>query len=327
MSHFLNVLIAALEHPDAAFREQLSNKIDLWISSKKPKHSRQSIEKAILECKGTPIEPFTLRKKQLYISSILSMLAFTKEENQRVVRLMSEDTYGSNTGGCLLKDDLSFSYHENFYKGKKPKYKEYNWYSCPWKYPFKKKNKIKANLTFSENGYKIKIDNINPEIVWWMVICSGGGMSSDRMFEDLHKMGSIKLLEENSYILTERKNILSLGCRIRFEKNSLVIETNSTDDMLKMSVYLMRKSILVLSGLPSKGGNYSSLIAIKLSPAIEENVELFVAVVPSSGFNEGSWIGQNCNDSPEINDTDKAEIIKCLYPPLEWIDNKLMSSL
>ena len=58
---------------------------------------------------------------------------------------MSEDTYGVNTGGCLLKDDLSFSYHENFYKGKKPKYKEDNWYSCPWKYPFKKKNKIKFN--------------------------------------------------------------------------------------------------------------------------------------------------------------------------------------
>ena len=55
MSHFSNVLIASLEHPDAAFREHLSNKIDLWIRSKKPKHSKKSIEKAILECKGTPI--------------------------------------------------------------------------------------------------------------------------------------------------------------------------------------------------------------------------------------------------------------------------------
>ena len=48
MSHFLNVLIAAQEHPDTAFREHLSNKIDLWISSKEPKHSRESIEKAIV---------------------------------------------------------------------------------------------------------------------------------------------------------------------------------------------------------------------------------------------------------------------------------------
>ena len=69
MSHFLNVLIATLEHPDVAFREHLSNKIDLWIMSKKPKHSKESIKKAILECKGTPIEPFILRKKQFYISS------------------------------------------------------------------------------------------------------------------------------------------------------------------------------------------------------------------------------------------------------------------
>ena len=103
MSHFSNVLIAALEHPDQDFREHLSNKIELWIRSKKPKHSKQSIEKAILECKGTLIEPFILRKKHFYISLILAMLAFTKQENQRVVRLMSEDTYGVYTGGCLLR--------------------------------------------------------------------------------------------------------------------------------------------------------------------------------------------------------------------------------
>ena len=217
MSHFLNVLIAVLEHPDAAFREHLSNKIDLWINSKKPKHSRQSIEKAILECKGTPIEPFILRKKQFYISSILSMLAFTKEENQKVVRLMSEDTYGVNTGGCLLKDDLSFSYHENFYKGKKPKYKENNWYSCPWKYPFKKKNKIKANLTFSENGYKIKIDNINPEIVGWANIRTGS-IARDALTERM----TIEGLEENSFIFPEAKNFNSL-CHFFFFSHIYVI--------------------------------------------------------------------------------------------------------
>ena len=323
MSHFLNVLIAALEHPDAAFREQLSNKIDLWISSKKPKHSRQSIEKAILECKGTPIEPFTLRKKQLYISSILSMLAFTKEENQRVVRLMSEDTYGVNTGGCLLKDDLSFSYHENFYKGKKPKYKENNWYSCPWKYPFKKKNKIKANLTFSENGYKIKIDNINPEIVGWADIRTGS-IARDALTERM----TIEGLEENSFIFPEVKNLNSLGCRIGFEKQSLVIETNSTDDMLKMSVYLMRKSILILE---CDGGNnkdnYDTFIAIKLLPAIEENVELFITVIPSSRFDKGGWIFQDSKGSPDIDESEKIKIMKNLYPANAWIDPKLMRSL
>ena len=323
MSHFLNVLIAALEHPDAAFREQLSNKIDLWISSKKPKHSRQSIEKAILECKGTPIEPFILRKKQFYISSILSMLAFTKEENQRVVRLMSEDTYGVNTGGCLLRDDLSFSYHENFYKGKKPKYEEGNWYSCPWKYPFKKKNKIKANLTFSENGYKIKIDNINPAIVRWT---SFGTLDNFQI--GVGQQMVIKGLEKNSFVLPEEKNFNSLGCRIGFEKQSLVIETKSTDDMLKMSVYLMRKSILILECDGSNNNdNYDSFIAVKLQPAIEENVELFVTVIPSYGFDKCDWIFQNSKGSPDIDESDKIKIMKNLYPANAWIDQKLMRSL
>ena len=321
MSHFSTVLIAALEHPDQSFREHLSNKIDHWIRSKKPKHSKQSIEKAILECKGTPIEPFILGKKHFYISLILAMLAFTKEENQRVVRLMSQDTYGVYTGGCLLKDDLSFSYHENFYKGNKPKYEEGNWYSCPWKYPFKKKNKIKANLTFSENGYKIKINNINPDLVHWT------NLGSEDDFQDQVFQGQyVNALESNSYILPERKNVHSLGCRIGFEKQSLVIETESTDEMLKMSVYLMRESILVLDPGESEEGGFRTLIAIKLLPAISENVELFITLV-ISGFDKGEWIYHHCKDSPEIDDSEKIEIMKYLYPPHEWIDHKLMSSL
>ena len=325
MSHFLNVLIAAQEHPDTAFREHLSNKIDLWISSKEPKHSRESVEKAILGCKGTPIEPFILRKKHFYISSILSMLAFTKEENQKVVRLMSEDTYGVNTGGCLLKDDLSFSYHENFYKGKKPKYKGYNWYLCPWKYPFNKKNKIKAHLTYSDNGYKIKIDNINTAIVgWWLSYLE---YRANSVIHNVFIDKTINELEKNSFILPEGKDFKSLGCRIRLEKQSLVIETKSTDDMIKMSVYLMRKSILVLDPQGAlKGNNNETLIAIKLLPAIEENVELFVTVIPSNAFFENSWIGQNCGDGPDLDESDKFEITKSLYPPKEWIDQKFMSN-
>ena len=50
----------------------------------------------------------------------------------------------------------------------------------------------------------------------------------------------------NSYILPEAKNFDSLGCSIRFENQSIEIETKSTDNMLKLSVYLMRKSILIL---------------------------------------------------------------------------------
>jgi len=308
MSHFLNILIASLEHPDKTFREHLSNKIDLWISSKKPKHSKDSIEKAILECKGTPIEPFILRKKHLHVSLMLAMLAFTKEENQRVVRLVSEDTFGVNTGGCLLKDDLSFSYHENFYKGKKPKYKENNWFSCPWKYPSRKKNKIKANLGFSENGYKIKINNLNLELLGWK--------DPNYYYEVM----------SNSYILPEAKNFDSLGCSIRFENQSIEIETKSTDNMLKLSVYLMRKSILILDPGDRWSPKNRTLIAIKLMPAISEDVELFVTPV-SYGNIWIDWFNYDCKNSPEIDVLEKIEIMGEIYPPLEWIDNNLMSSL
>ena len=82
MSYFSTILIAALQHPDQSFREHLVKKIDLWINSKNLKHSKQSIENSINQCKGTLIEPFFLGRTHLYSSILLSMLAFTKEENQ-----------------------------------------------------------------------------------------------------------------------------------------------------------------------------------------------------------------------------------------------------
>ena len=107
MSYFSTILIAALQHPDQSFREHLVKKIDSWINSKNLKHSKQSIEDSINQCKGTLIEPFFLGRTHLYSSILLSMLAFTKEENQSVVRLISQDSYGVDTGGCLLKNDLT----------------------------------------------------------------------------------------------------------------------------------------------------------------------------------------------------------------------------
>ena len=168
MSYFSTILIAALQHPDKSFREHLVKKIDSWINSKNLKHSKQSIENSINQCKGTLIEPFILGGKHLYSSILLSMLAFTKEENQKVVRLISQDAYGADSGGCLLKDDLTCTFHENFYKGEKPTYNKSDWSLCPWRYPKIQKNKIISYLTFSEHGYKIKINKLNFDFLNWI---------------------------------------------------------------------------------------------------------------------------------------------------------------
>ena len=47
----------------------------------------------------------------------------------------------------------------------------------------------------------------------------------------------------------------------------------------------------------------------------------------TNAFFENSWIGQNCGDGPDLDESDKFEITKSLYPPKEWIDQKFMSSL
>ena len=90
----------------------------------------------------------------------------------------------------------------------------------------------------------------------------------------------------------------------------------------------MRKSILILEcdGRNNKD-NYDTFIAVKLQPAIEENVELFVTVIPSYGFDKCDWIFQNSKGSPDIDESDKIKIMKDLYPANAWIDQKLMRSL
>ena len=129
-----------------------------------------------------------------------------------------------------------------------------------------------------------------------------------------------------SYILPETKNLDKLGCHIRYENESIEIETKSTDDMLKMSVYLMRNSILILDPEDRCSPNNRTLIAIKLMPAISENVELFVTPV-SYGNIWVDWFNYDCISSPEIDISERIEIIREIHPPLEWIDNNLMSSL
>ena len=134
----------------------------------------------------------------------------------------------------------------------------------------------------------------------------------------------IENLELNSVIIPEHKNLDSLGCRIRIEKNALVIETRSTDEMVKMSVYFMRKSILILD--PGRDYVNRTVIVIKLLPAISENIELFTTLA-FPGNDYGGWINYDCKDSPRIDDSEKIEIMKFFNPPLEWIKPKLMSHL
>ena len=313
MSYFSTILFAALQHPDQSFREHLVKKIDSWINSKNLKHSKQSIEDSINQCKGTLIEPFFLGRTHLYSSILLSMLAFTKEENQSVVRLISQDSYGVDTGGCLLKNDLTTTFHENFYKGEKPTYNKSDWSLCPWRYPKIQKNKIISYLTFSEHGYKIKINKLNFDFLNWI--------DEDKNFLEYRLVENLEL---NSVIIPEAKNLDSLGCRIRIEKNALVIETRSTDEMVKMSVYFMRQSILILD--PGHDYVNRTVIVIKLLPAISENVEL-VTTLAFSVNNYGGWINYDCKDSPRINDSEKIEIMKYFNPPIEWIEPKLMSHL
>ena len=313
MSYFSTILIAALQHPDKSFREHLVKKIDLWINSKNLKHDKQSIENSINQCKGTLIEPFILGGIHLYSSILLSMLAFTKEENQKVVRLISQDAYGADSGGCLLKDDLTCTFHENFYKGEKPTYNKSDWSLCPWRYPKMQKKKITSNLTFSEHGYKIKINKLNFDLLNWI--------NEDKNYLEHHLVENLEL---NSVIIPEDNNLVSLGCRIKIEKNALVIETRSTDEMVKMSVYFMRESILILD--PGRDYLNRTVIAIKLLPAISENVELLTTLA-FSGNDYGGWINYDCKDSPRINDSEKIEIMKFFNPPIEWIEPKLMSHL
>ena len=64
-----------------------------------------------------------------------------------------------------------------------------------------------------------------------------------------------------------------------------------------------------------------------LARSLRENIELFSTVVPASEFDKGDWIFQDSKGSPDIDESDKIEIMKNLYPANAWIDQKLMRSL
>jgi|AACY02.9.fsa_nt_gi hypothetical protein len=283
MSNLSTLLFTLYSHPKKEKREYYKNKIICWINNKNPKYQFSEIQQVIKSENGTVIEPFWLDDIHLDAATILTQLAFTEYENVQQVKILSCDTYGIDTGGLFISNLLKTEYINNYFNKNKNDKLNKTWCINPWLFPSGKKYKMKSVLKIVDSGFKIEINNLNIDYLNWI--------DPNSLEHDLFM---------NSKIFPENITLNQAGFRVRldtFGYNKLFLETINTDSMLKLSVYFMKNSYIVLdpgSSYPDK--NY---FVIRLEPAITETMKLFsTETFTKPGYN--GWIKCNCNDEPRF---------------------------
>lgn len=309
-SSFPIVLLAALKHPDADLRKRLEKSIDDWISNKGKKVPEKDLKNSFDQCKGTVLEPFYIKGLHLKASTMLSQLAFSDAHQVNLVRILSEDAFGTNYGGCVIRKDLTTSF-SSIYKKNNDLLKLQNntWSYCPWKIPTSKNTLLKTVLKIVDNGYQIIIKVKDWDLFNW---------------DYQNNSNLCRNLENESKLILNNKNLNELGCRVGFQDHSIIIETINTDHMLKLSAYLIQGETLILD----PGTTYidRNCIAIKFKHPDQAQIDLF-STLGLRTTDLGGWIRTNCKDGPTLNDEDKIEILKFTTPPIEWITPSFMEQL
>lgn len=311
-SSFPIVLYTALNHPDKDLRNRLEKSLEDWLLKNRSNISDHDIHQSFNQCKGTELEPFYLKGPHLKASTILSKLAFTDVYKQNKIRIISEDTYGTDLGGCILNKDLSTKFFPIYPRSKiQPKSESYDhlWSYCPWKYPSKINVKIKTYLKIFDNGYQIKINLQNLDLVNW----------------DLQKIYTLcRDIEKESKLLSNNINLNDLGCRVHIEDNSIIIETINTDFMLKLSAHLILGETLIIDPGPTYINRHC--LIIKLKQPDQAKVDLF-STIGLRITDLGGWVRTSCKGGPDIYDHDKIQILKFTTPPMEWITSSFMEQI
>ena len=309
-SSFPIVLFVALKHPDENLRNRLEKSIAEWILYKGTAVSEKDLKKSFDQCEGTDLEPFYIKGPHLKASIMLSQLAFSDAHQMDKVRILSEDAYGTDFGGCVIQKNLSTLYSSIFLKNNDLlKLQNNTWSYCPWKIPTSKNTLFKTKLRIVDNGYQIKINVKDWDIFNWNY---------------QNNSNLCRNIENESKLILNKINLKDLGCRVGFQDQSIIVETINTDYMLKLSAYLIQGETLILD--PGSIYKNRNSIVIKFKPPDKAQVDLF-STLGIRTTDLGGWIRTSCKDGPDLKDEDKIEILKFTPSPIDWITPSFMEQL
>ena len=313
-------LLAASDHPDAAFREHLKEQIEAWVSSLGPRHSVDETLALLESCRGTVLEPFTLDDTEASIAALLARIAFSREFDQSRLRVVSNQTLGSR-GGCVLTNSLKHFYAERFVLGRRSRIGKDYWCYVPRNRPKIDSSEtdrnsiqsadishVSAKAELNSDGYQVSISVPNFAALKW---------------PDTVRLSA--LLAERSRLGNSTESLSDLNISVSLNSRGVRLSPASPEAMMRLTAQMLANRLLVVSPGPGYDGAIS--VHVRLSLPREDEVATLNTLVSLGCGYFADWIRMEMDDEPPLSKEDRLKIAEWTMPPEDWVDEKLLETI
>lgn len=219
------VLLAAMEHPDAAVQTRIWNDLYRYLESLHPRWSIEAVAEHLSGATGTVLEPFRLSPDGLRVAAYLGALAFSDMGSQSRFRTVSEETIGID-GGLVVTNNLRSYYVERYAFGFRRRSPKAGWFVAPAKAPqLHGGNVQRAKLQLTDTGFRLLLP-VGP----------------------FQQLGDLHLTALHTHVLgSERHEPLAVSLVQNAAISGYIgLATTTPEEMIQWSALMERQAILVV---------------------------------------------------------------------------------
>ena len=298
------ILLAAIEHPNKSFREQLWDRLDKWLLDHSPTIEDAEVLSIIKGQSGTFYEPFRLEQNSTKLAIFLTRLALSEKIGMSRFRIVSEDTIG-NTGGLIITKKLRNFYSERYVHGKNRLItSDLHFFAPSMKVdgPFKLRDKktLSAIMNSDEKGLYLDISNKLITHVGWQ-----NWASQSELQQLIHKISL------NSRIGSKGATFSSIGLSFEAGENGFQIAAKSPEALIRFSSYVVQGQSIHLSGARKFG------MSIELPKKAEGKAT--INVVAQDDFAD-QWMNTKKFGSPDLSVDEIKKISDWSFQHAAWLN-------
>jgi hypothetical protein len=294
------VLLASVSHPDTAFRERLTTRLDAAIEERRPLHTAEEVRQFLLRQPGTPLEPFYLDPAALEIAVQIIRLVFTRQTpkvTKKRVRIVSCEVF-DDEGGLVVNHHLKPLYMERLAYARRLMRKA--------KTEFVAGMVMQRMEQFGKGESPVRtmchLDDVclrlTGEFPW--------DPTTSRTHMEVTALSTGQRLDPNAFQL-ERKG------------NRWVFRPVTPEAMIRFSAFLPRGERLVF-----RAGRAAGRVIVTMREFEDEAASM--ATMVSYG-NVESWLRGVPAPALALEDEDRYAIAQWAYPPDSWLSGGLLKQL
>ena len=298
------ILLAAIEYPDASFRDQLWDRLDKWLLDHSPTVEEAEVLSIIEGQSGTFFEPFRLEKNSTKLAIFLTRLALSEKIGMSRFRIVSEDTIG-NSGGLIITKKLRNFYSERYVHGKNRLItSDLHFFAPSMKvdgpYNLRDKKPLSAIMTSDDKGLYLNISNDLIRHIGWH-----SWASQSELLQLIHKIGL------NSRIGSKGATFSSVGLNLEAGENGFQIAAKSPEALIRFSSYVVQGQSIHLSGARHFG------MSIELPKNAEGKAD--VSIIAQDDFAD-QWMNTKKFGAPDLTADEIKKISDWSFQHTAWLN-------